>query len=508
MTQELLYYGPPGTGKTQNISNLIRGAIEEGIPPERIACVSFTRKAASESRERVCKDWGLTEDMLPYFQTLHSMAYHAGGFKSSDIISKDDLDEIGDKVGLPFSAKSKGDTDFDMLGISQGDVYLNLYHLARSKKIDLEELYSQEANYDIQWSLLLRLVDAYENFKRVRGKIDFTDMIEEFVRRDSPLDIDALFVDEAQDLSTLQWEMISILRQTPRIQIFTGDDDQAIMGFQGADVPAFQNCTPNKQVLTQSFRVPQKPYEIANDIVNRIRGRAPKVWYPTEQKGSVRWHNYLEEVPLEEGEWCLLARTNRIVSQCAKKLREEGWVYSRFGHPSIPAKAYDAILAWEDWMKGHSLDAQQIKNIYTYMDANVGYLKGYGPRSKTFLNREEGVMFSMDQARSELGLCAMEGRWHEVLGKIDKDTKYYILNALKRGDNVKKPRIKVSTIHSMKGGECDNIIVIPDLSPAAYREYRKTPETEHRVFYVAVTRTKKALHLLMPMDDKGRSYEI
>jgi len=508
MTQELLFYGPPGTGKTQNISNLIRAAIEEGIPPERIACVSFTRKAAAESRERVCKDWGLTENMLPYFQTLHSMAYHAGGFKSSDVISKDDLEVIGDKVGLPFSTKSRGDTDFDMLGISDGDMYLGLHHLARSKKMTLEQVYAEEANYDIQWSLLVHLVNAYENFKSVRGKIDFTDMIEEFVRCDSPLGIDALFVDEAQDLSTLQWDMINILRQTCRTQVFTGDDDQAIMGFQGADVPAFQNCTSNKQVLTQSFRVPQKPYEIANDIVNRIRGRAQKAWYPTEKLGSVHWHNRLEEVPLEEGEWCLLARTNRIVSQCAKKLREEGWVYSRFGHPSIPPKAYDAILAWEDWMKGASLDAPEIKNIYTYMDANVGYLKGYGPRSRTFLNREKGVLFSMDQARSELGLCAMEGRWHEVLGKIDKETKYYILNALKRGDNVKKPRIKVSTIHGMKGGECDNIIVIPDLSPAAYREYRKNPETEHRVFYVAVTRTKKTLHLLSPMDTKGRFYEI
>ena len=142
------------------------------------------------------------------------------------------------------------------------------------------------------------------------------------------------------------------------------------------------------------------------------------------------------------------------------------------------------------------------------MDANVGYRKGYGPISKTFLNREEDILFSMDQARSELGLCAMGGRWHEVLGKIDKDTKHYILNALRRGDNVKKPRITVSTIHSKKGGECDNIIVIPDLSPAAYKEYRKNPETEHRVFYVAVTRTKGTLHLLSPMDTKGRYYEI
>jgi DNA helicase IV len=142
------------------------------------------------------------------------------------------------------------------------------------------------------------------------------------------------------------------------------------------------------------------------------------------------------------------------------------------------------------------------------MDANVGYRKGSGPRSKTFLNREEDVMFSMDQAHSELGLCITEGRWHEVLGKIDDETRHYVLNALRRGDNVKHPRIKISTIHSMKGGECDNVIVIPDLSPAAYKEYRKTPETEHRVFYVAVTRAKKALHLLEPFTESKRYYEI
>jgi superfamily I DNA/RNA helicase len=508
MTKELLYYGPPGTGKTQNISNLIRGCIEEGIPPERIACVSFTRKAASESRERVCKDWGLTEDMLPYFQTLHSMAFHTGGYKSSDVISKKDLEEIGYEVGLSFSARDGGDTDFDMLGISDGDTYLNLHHLARSKRRDLEEIYSEASNYDLNWSVLQRLIISYENFKSVRGKIDFTDMIEEFVKRDEPLDIDALFVDEAQDLSTLQWNMISVLRRTPRIQIFTGDDDQAIMGFQGADVHAFQNCTPNKEVLTQSYRVPQEPYGIAQDIVRRIEGRAPKVWYPTKHSGSVRWHNSIYDVPLEEGEWCLLARTNKIASHYANQLREEGWVYSRFGHPSIPPKMYDAILSWENWTEGHPLGVDQIKNIYNYMNANVGYLKGYGPRSKTFLNREEGVMFSMDQAHSELGLCITEGRWHEVLGKIDDETRHYVLNALRRGDNVKHPRIKISTIHSMKGGECDNIIVIPDLSPAAYREYRKTPETEHRVFYVAVTRAKKALHLLEPFTESKQFYEI
>jgi len=89
-------------------------------------------------------------------------------------------------------------------------------------------------------------------------------------------------------------------------------------------------------------------------------------------------------------------------------------------------------------------------------------------------------------------------RWHEALTKIDIDTKNYILNALRRGDNVKHPRIKVSTIHSMKGGECDNVLVIPELSYAAYKTYLQNPSIEHRVFYVAVTRAKQSLHIMEP----------
>ena len=53
--------GPPGTGKTQTNSNRVRDCIDEGIDPDRIACVSFTRKAAKESRDRVGKDWNIDE---------------------------------------------------------------------------------------------------------------------------------------------------------------------------------------------------------------------------------------------------------------------------------------------------------------------------------------------------------------------------------------------------------------------------------------------------------------
>ena len=108
-------------------------------------------------------------------------------------------------------------------------------------------------------------------------------------------------------------------------------------------------------------------------------------------------------------------------------------------------------------------------------------------------------MTTLPQARDTLGLL-VEGdtRWHRALNKIDLETKNYVLNALKRKDNVKNPRIKISTIHSMKGGECDNIVIVPDLSYAAHKTYRRDPSIEHRVYYVAVTRTKQSLHIMMP----------
>ena len=499
------YLGPPGCGKTQNNSNLVQEYINQGIEPERIACVSFTRKAARESRERVCKDTGIEENRLPHFQTLHSIAFREGGHKVSEVMGGEDFRTIGDAIGLSFGRDTKSmlESDFDTLGVSKGDYYMNIYHLARSKNMPWEEMFRQAGNYNLHFSELRRLVETYEEYKSTYNKIDFTDMIEEFIQRGNSLDVDALFVDEAQDLSTLQWQMVDILRETPDIQIFAGDDDQAIMGFQGADVPAFLSATQEREVLNQSYRIPESVWHVAQSIVSRIEGRAPKQWSARDEEGRVQQHQSLWDVPLEEGEWCLMARTNRIASQYADALREEGWVYSRNGYPSIPPKMYEAIINWEDLVKGKLISPDELRNVYAYMKADVGYTKGFGPRSKALMNLDPEISVNMDFARDNLGLLqAGDIRWHQVLDKISRDMQHYLLNALRRGDNVKNPRIKVSTIHSMKGGEADNILVVPDLSYAADREYQTNPSTEHRVFYVAVTRAKKALHIMEPSTDK------
>ncbi len=509
MIEEKTILGPPGTGKTQTNSNLIRDCIMSGMDPLKIACVSFTRKAAQESRDRVCLDMNLQEDMLPYFQTLHSMAFRSGGYKFDDVVTGRDFGIIGRAVGLSFTTSNKkaGESDFDIIGYSQGDAYISVYQTSRSLMRPLEDCFMEAENYDLHWTELVRLVEAYEDYKKVKKKIDFTDMIEDFVRRDDPPNLDALFVDEAQDLSTVQWSMVNVLRKTPKFQIFTGDDDQAIMGFQGADVNAFLNATKKKEVLTQSYRLPKRVWQEAQNIALKIENRIPKEWSPKEEEGSVHYHQNFSEIPFDSGQWCILARTNHIASHYAELLEQEGWVYSRNGKTSIDYRTYDAIIDWELLAKGKSIPVSNLKSIYNLMKAGVDYSKGFGPRAKCFTSLDTDQLIDMSFAQENLGLkWDSDTRWHKSLSKMDIDTKNYVLNALRRGDNVKNPRIKVSTIHSMKGGESDNVLVITDLSYASWKQYMKDPSEEHRVFYVAVTRAKKALHIMEPTT--RRFYEL
>ena len=73
----------------------------------------------------------------------------------------------------------------------------------------------------------------------------------------------------------------------------------------------------------------------------------------------------------------------------------------------------------------------------------------------------------------------------------------YIRLLLFNGETLTNPpRIKISTIHGAKGSEQDNVVVLLGLTKITEESYYKLPDDTHRVFYVAITRTKKNLHLI------------
>ena len=123
---------------------------------------------------------------------------------------------------------------------------------------------------------------------------------------------DVVFIDEAQDLSPIQWKMVDILKKNSKHVILAGDDDQAIYGWAGADVKRFQQEPAKEIVLPQSYRVPKLVQHIADNILNRIpdERRIKKEWEARDEDGSIYFGTSIEDVPLHEGQWLVLARYN------------------------------------------------------------------------------------------------------------------------------------------------------------------------------------------------------
>ena len=111
-----------------------------------------------------------------------------------------------------------------------------------------------------------------------------------------------MFVDEAQDLSLIQWRLVRKIEEKSQDSYISGDDDQAIYKWNGAHVNTFINLEGKKIILQQSQRVPQKPFALANKLIKRVTNRVEKEWLPKEEKGSVQRCNTLYDIDFKKGE--------------------------------------------------------------------------------------------------------------------------------------------------------------------------------------------------------------
>jgi DNA helicase-2/ATP-dependent DNA helicase PcrA len=495
--------GPPGTGKTTRLLNLVEDYLQKGVSPERIGYFSFTRKAAQEAVLRAVVRFGMSEKELPYFRTLHSLAYQMLGVGKSAIMSPKDYAEAATwlKIGGFVEVMSQQDGPFVDFGF--GDRFLETINMARITRQSLRHVYNNSSvSLRTDWSRMDYVDRGLRQFKKEKQLYDYTDLIEMFISRGLSPKLDVLFLDEAQDLSALQWLMVRQIIQNSKEVFIAGDDDQAIYRWAGADVNHFINLGGNVEVLGQSYRIPASHHAISQRLIQKVSNRRPKIFLPKDEEGTVMWHRHSEEVDMTQGRWLLLARTKKGTDQIEEEVRQRGLLYHYENGRTIKSDIIKAVTGWENLRAGKVIPCIEVRNIYRYMVLGEDVDRGH----KTLPNVPENAMLDIQTLQMSHGLLHTKP-WDKTLGKISEDDRRYLRSCLRSGSFDDQSRITISTIHGAKGSECDNVMLLTDGVRQNTTKFRGNydEEDEFRVFYVGLTRGKNSLHLVHPMMSKGFS---
>ena len=486
--------GPPGTGKTTRLINYVKTFVKLGTPIDKIGYFAFTTKAANEAVDRMLDSSPkLQKKHLKHFRTLHSLAFTQLGIKKAQVMQDEHYEDIGRKLGIEVTVYSNGE---EKTGFVDSDSeYFNIINAARIKNVSIQEEYDTDMySEDIDKHQLQILKDEVDNYKQAYGLVDFTDMIERFNLSELCPKYDVVFVDEAQDLSPIQWKMYDILKKNSKHVILAGDDDQAIYGWAGADVKRFQDELAKDIILPQSYRVPDTIQKIADQILDRIpdNRRIKKQWAPRPESGTVNHITSIEDAPLHKGDWLILARTNDKLIKLKPLLKDMAIYFEIKGRKSYKTRLYTAIKNYTRWTNGDKLSLSECKDLLEFLEEDI--------------NITEERMYDL----FEWGY-SKTSQWYEVF-KTDPEESLYIREMLRLKEELSKPaRVKLSTIHAAKGGEATNVLIILDNTKKIRDAIDKSDDKhdeEHRVWYVGVTRTKQNLYIMTAkQEDKGYDIE-
>jgi Superfamily I DNA and RNA helicases len=176
-------FGPPGTGKTTTLLNMVDKAFESGIQPQEIAFLAFTKKAATEAKERAAARFDLDPKTdLVYFRTLHSLALAMTDIKTEQIMQPEHYKELSGAIGVTLQG-NRATAVQDIMDITKAsDPVLSLINLARLRKVDLREQYNQ-SEIDADWNTVNYVDESLRKYKDMYNLFDFTDMLELFVEQ-------------------------------------------------------------------------------------------------------------------------------------------------------------------------------------------------------------------------------------------------------------------------------------------------------------------------------------
>lgn len=486
-------FGPPGTGKTTSLIEILTGLLETGYHPSQISYLSFTNAAVEETKQRIARrftSFDLRKD-FKHFRTVHSACCLKAGIAMPEIMSAKDYEEFEEETG--YSVKPKRTESYADPASKTWDQVLNAKSYATHKKMPLHEA-TFRMQIGIPRERIDQFIEEYEAFKKRVGKLDFDDMLLECLGKGS-LGTPIILVDECQDLSDLQLDLVKEWSVGCEALYLAGDDDQSIYAFNGASEYGFLEFPADEvRVLRKSHRVPLVIGERAERVIKKVTKRKAKSTEWTLNEGEIRYYSTLNQigsVPLIEA-----AKAGRDVMFLTRHRLHGNNVRKFLTSLNIPhtvdgkqpwsqklkrgVQAYYKLLSWE------KINAQEAQNLVTAIGGKIAKAEF---RKILSIRKEFTLKDFPDMSWEKL-------KGSGPLLKLISEHGIDILD--------KPVTFDVSTFHSSKGREADVVVVLTDCFEKVLDTMQIAPDTERRLCYVALTRAREKLFIIDPEDPTKR----
>ncbi len=318
-----------GTGKTRTLVYRVARLVEDGVPPDQILLLTFTRRAAKEMLDKAS---GVLDERCARVrggtfhqycnQLLHTHARHIGYPNTFTLLDQSDAADAIHLARGPLAAQLRGKR------FPQKHTLLSIFSAAVNRQLPIYEIIaSGYPQFLSHHDAIEEVQKRYSDYKSENAVMDFDDLLvktrtllleNEQIRQKIVAVNRFVMVDEYQDTNTLQAELAELFSSEHYNIMAVGDDAQSIYAFRGADFRniltfpgRFSGCRVIR--LDENYRSVQPILDLANTLINKASNKFEKQLFSRKEGGDLPG---LVKAPCERYQ-------SRFVTQMLLQLREQ-----------------------------------------------------------------------------------------------------------------------------------------------------------------------------------------